>query len=270
MGGRRPPRPAACGGWLVLALLAGASPLAAQGRSALAGVVISDRAGAPLPGATIRIQRASGRDTTLVADAKGRFELRRLPAGSYWVTTQWQGITSPLLAIDLREGERFEAEFTVRAAAPELAAAESVTVLPDLESRAAPVRTSTFEQRRLTGMGLYITQDQIERREAATLNDVLRNAQGVRITCGREGCMPMLNRAPFGCAPAFYIDDMAADARTATNIRSTELHGIEIYEGLSQLPAELVRDRLRARCGVIAVWTRRGPEAPPRPPTPPR
>jgi len=258
--------------WWVLGLLsAGATaPLAGQGRSVLTGVVISDSAGVPLPGANIRIRWASGRDTVLVANGKGRFELRRLVAGRYWLTTEWQGIRSPLLAVDLREGERFEAEFTVRSAAPSLMAAEEATVLPDLETRAAPIRTSTFEQRRLTGLGLYITQDEIERRESATLNELLRNAQGIRITCGRDGCLPMLTRAPFGCAPAFYVDDMLADGRTATNIRATELHGIEIYEGVSQLPAELVRDRQRARCGVIAVWTRRGPEAPPATPKPPR
>ncbi|HEX9166833.1 MAG TPA: carboxypeptidase-like regulatory domain-containing protein [Gemmatimonadales bacterium] len=247
-------------------MLLSARPLAAQARSEIVGTVVSDSGMVPLAGARVTITRPSGADTVLVADARGKFTLRRLSAGQYWVVASYRGIASPMLAIELRAGERFEAEFTVRQEAPDLGRPDSVAVLPDLEARAVSGRASTFEQRMATGLGIYLTQDQIERRESAGLNDVLRNVQGVRINCGRDGCFPVIARAQPGCVPDYYIDDMRADARMIENLRSTELRGIEIYQGLSQLPPELARDRSRARCGVIAVWTRRGPEPPPKPP----
>lgn len=253
----------------VLGLLALASPprpLSAQSRSEIIGTVLSDSGAVPVPGARVTITLPSGRDTVLTADAKGKFVIKRLPAGRYWVVTEWQGVRSPILAIDLRSGERFEAEFTVRGDAPDLSKPDSVAILPELETRAVSGRASTFEQRMATGLGIYLTQDEIERRESAGLNDILRSVQAVRINCGREGCFPVIARAQPGCVPSYFIDEMMADARMMANLRSTEIRGIEIYQGLSQLPPELARDRARARCGVIAVWTRRGPEAPPNPP----
>jgi hypothetical protein len=250
---------------LTFAALVPAERVSAQTRSEIVGVVVNDSL-TPRAGARVTITRPDGTDTLLLTDAKGRFALRRLSAGRYRVVASHRGASSPVLPIDLRAGERFEAEFTVLAVAPDLAGADSVAVLPELETRAVSGRASTFEMRMATGLGTYLTQDEIERRESAGLNDVLRNVLGVRINCGRDGCFPVMARAQPGCVPDYFIDDMRADARMMANLRSTELHGIEIYQGLSQLPPELARDRARARCGVIAVWTRRGPEPNPKPP----
>lgn len=258
-----------------LALLCGiavagfATPLHGQGRGSISGTVVSDRGAAPVAGARVRISTPGGKDTVLVADQKGAFALRRLPAGRYWVVATWGRITSPSLAVDLRNGERFEAEFTVRQEATDLLEeAADAAVLPDLETSAsraaAEARMSTFDQRRTTGLGLYLTEADFQRRESATVNDILRNVSGVRINCSRGQCVPVIARAPLGCTPAYFMDDMLVDAGVVANIRSTEIRGIEIYQGLSQLPPELGRELYRARCGAFVVWSKRGPEPRPR------
>jgi hypothetical protein len=251
-------------GAVLAALPAGFLPLQGQGRSVITGTVISDSGLVPVRGAKVTITRPGGSDTILTSDGKGRFSLKRLSPGRYWIVASHLGSESPLLAVELGEREVFVAEFTVRREVPDLS--KEPPVLPELETTAVSGRASTFEERMARGLGIYLTEEEIARRESASLNDVLRNVPGVRINCVREGCYPVIQRAPPGCIPSYYLDDMLVDARVIAATRGTEIRGIEIYQGLSQLPPELVRDRQHARCGVIAVWSRRGPEPPPKPP----
>lgn len=263
-------------GLALAGLLTAALPVTGQGRSAIVGVVVAAEGG-PIAGARVTITFPSGHDTVLVADGRGRFALRHIAPGRYWVIARWDGSVSPRFPVNLADRERFEAEFTVRAEAPVMGPTEGATLLPEVETTGKMnegVR-SVFEERMATGLGVYLTEEEIARRESAGLNDLLRNVNGVRINCtGRDGCYPVTLRAPPGCMPSYYIDDMLTDHRHVAMLRSTELRGVEIYQGLSQIPPELVRDRARARCGVIAVWTRRGylpdPRTPdPRDPVPP-
>ena len=117
---------------LVLAILLGltfASPAAAQGgppaapegTGRIAGLVTRGDTGRPIGGATIRLVQwvgGVGYQKAARTDARGRFEFTKLPAGSYQVTAQAEGVVSleygqrrpsePGVRIELIDGQNFE------------------------------------------------------------------------------------------------------------------------------------------------------------------
>jgi outer membrane receptor for ferrienterochelin and colicin len=125
-----------------------------------------------------------------------------------------------------------------------------------------------FERRRLSGTGWFTTRAEIQRRNATSVSDILRSAPGISIQrrivyMARAGGCPAqiyidgfhINRpirsVPGRRAPssteAFPIDEMVAPV---------SVEGIEVYQGLSTVPAEFLSPE--AACGVVAIWTRRG------------
>lgn len=199
----------------------------------------------------------AGGERSIATKADGRFEFHKLSPGSYSIWTVWQGIQSTRTTVDLRDRERFEVEFTV---------ALDAAVLPDVttEARGPKARPRVFEERMATDRGQYLTQDEIDERHALSLADLLRTMSGIRVTCGRDGCIPRFQRSPPNCTPRFFLDEVAVDAATAAATLPSDIRGIEVYQGPAQVPLELVREYWHARCGVIVIWTRRGPD--PEPP----
>ncbi|MGE0441012.1 MAG: carboxypeptidase regulatory-like domain-containing protein [Gemmatimonadales bacterium] len=243
--------------------LAGPGTLAAQGKSVITGVVLSGPDGFALAGARVVITDPKGRDTTLLTDRQGGFELAKLAPGRYQIRAIWQNSASAPFAIDLARNEKFEAEFTVGGEQQRLDDPTGAQRLPDLITEdsvpAAEAAIGTFEQRMKSGLGQYLTRPDIEARGSASVTDLLRSMSGIRVSCRGGRCLPYIQRAPPGCAPRFFIDDMPVDAVTAAMTRADELRGIEVYQGLAQVPGELAQDHQQARCGVIALWSRRGP-----------
>lgn len=245
---------------VALVLLCPAPVALAQAGGQVVGTVVSG-GGQPLPGARVTIRLPGGTDTTLLTDPRGRFRLERAAPGRYSIQAAWSGNQSARNVFDLAARERYEVEFTVGdpAPPPDLEAQP----LPDLSTEARPEARrprNTFESRMATGAGQYLTEQEIVDRNAGTLVDLLRTMRGVRIGCGgRDGCVARMSRAPAGCAPLYFIDDQEADPRATLGLRASDIRGVEVYLGLSQVPGELASDHVRARCGVVAVWTRRGP-----------
>jgi hypothetical protein len=111
------------------------------------------------------------------------------------------------------------------------------------------------------GNGRYITRDDIERRKATTMMDVLRGVPGVRVECPRTErvCRLHMARAPRNCGPAFFLDGIPADQAVFYLTNPNDVEGIEVYSGPSETPAEL---RIRSGCGAVAIWTRIGRNRP--------
>jgi len=112
-----------------------------------------------------------------------------------------------------------------------------------------------FERRRSEGRGQFITRDQIEKRNAASVGDLLRMLNGLRMTCNNNHeCAVRMTRT--NCRPVYVADGMAANATTVERMPVNDIFGVEVYD-LFEVPTALQLPQLN--CGVIAVWTRRGP-----------
>ncbi len=128
-------------------------------------------------------------------------------------------------------------------------------------------------QRRLeTGLGTYITREDVERRNPGLVTDLLRDVPGLVVTSSGSGLRPVVEMARSAgkkCGTQIFVDGFLLNRRSATipgappadfriddAVSPASVEGIEIYRGLSTVPPEFLNPD--AECGVIAIWTRRG------------
>jgi hypothetical protein len=131
------------------------------------------------------------------------------------------------------------------------------------------------------GWGLFITREEIERRGARRISDLLYGLPDVRVvrrselestvrfgtelsrvnvgplSQGDDGAPQVVADVPLRCAPLLYVDGMKfgrAD-EVLDQVGPAEIEGIEVYRRSSEVPPEF--GGIYARCGVILVWTRR-------------
>lgn len=129
-----------------------------------------------------------------------------------------------------------------------------------------------FRRRLRTGMGVYITRDQVEARKPGQVTDLLREVPGLTVTGSGTGSRPVVQVGrglASNCATQIFVDGFLmnrrvfgmrgappADFRIDDVVTPASVEGIEIYRGLATIPAEFLNPD--AECGVIAIWTRRG------------
>lgn len=120
-----------------------------------------------------------------------------------------------------------------------------------------------FEQRRARGIGTYITADQIARLNSSYASDVFRGLAGMRVVrvSGGNGVrftstQGMRNARGGECQPTIWVDGQAAPGLEIDDIRSADIHGIEIYRGTATTPPQFAAAGT-VQCGAIVVWTKR-------------
>lgn len=137
--------------------------------------------------------------------------------------------------------------------------------------RAESPLLESFRHRIERGMGWYLTRDEIEARSASRVTDLLADAPGVRLASSGQGFRRVVEMArgsasARGCPVQVYIDGMHLnDNNGPPDVQAVAIDdyvspgsvlGIEIYRGLSTVPAEFLNRY--AKCGVVALWTLRG------------
>jgi hypothetical protein len=225
-----------------------ARPVAAQQPNAtLLGRLVDRKSQAPVRNAQAALL---GSRRTATSDDQGRFALDSLPAGSYVVQVRALGYTATSWVVDLAAREVLTRVFEVEPLPVQL---DPVTVerTPSFAAR----RRRGFELRRATGRGAFVTQAQIERANARSLGDVLRDVPGVVVLCRGAGrCGIRMARAPAQCRPDFVVDGFPATLSTSLDMPVVGITGIEIYRTLSETPMEFLKsDNV---CGTVVIWTR--------------
>lgn len=234
------------GGWV--------GGLRAQGPPSgiIRGVLLVTGDRRPVEGARITLVGTAFATTT---DPKGGFEFLGLGAGRYTIRVAAIGFATVTTPLDLKAGQTLDLEFNTEAEAvnlPEVTVEERATHGP-----------MDWLRRKSEGRGRYIDRAEIERRQAATLPDVMRMVPGVRIECrGANQCLVRMARAPRGCNPAFFMDGIPSDPAIAYLTPIEEVEGVEVYSGPAQTPPEL--ESYQARCGVVVIWTRTPPPRRPK------
>jgi hypothetical protein len=132
-----------------------------------------------------------------------------------------------------------------------------------------------IDRRRKNGSGHHLTRDQIRQSGASQISEVLRRVPGVVLQPERNNphsvsAYSSLNlgvsingarrtRSNMGnaCPMMLFLDGRIHRYPIAgVNVLPTsEIEAIEVYRGLSEVPAEFAGEH--ARCGVIAIWTTR-------------
>ena len=251
---------AAAGSQLIVAL-----PADAQGVGVLSGVVTGDDA-APLKLARVSIP---GTTFVVVTEPDGTFRLVGVPAGVHTLEVRLLGYTPLALPVDILGGESMHLKL--------LLSATPVTLSP-VEVRADSVRNSplikAFMSRRARGAGTFFVRDEIVAMQPRQVTDVLRRVAGLRIESFGTGSVVQMGRNAAGmanrlCPVVFFINGSPFPLTEQGSINNflspEELVGVEVYNGASQVPQLFSAGMYNTRCGVIAFWTRSGPEnRPPR------
>jgi hypothetical protein len=251
---------------LVLLLLA--APLAGQpAQVRIVGRVIADSdAEMGLGSAVVTLMRHTGQVVQRVETDEGgsfAFTTRSLPAIRLHVRrVGYRSTTTPLLRLDGRRFFQLEVRLDPEAillAPLEVIAWSGIDRSPLLDN---------FRRRVRSGPGLYITRDQIDERRPAFVSEMLRTLPGVELNSEGRGSRPKITMgrtAAQTCETQIFIDGLLVnrglnDVRLDDVVSPESVEGIEVYRGLSTVPPEFLNPQ--ARCGVIAVWTRRGGRAP--------
>ena len=130
----------------------------------------------------------------------------------------------------------------------------------EAETQPRRLRMLGFFERKRAGLGGFIEREEIERRDPRFLSDLFRTRPGFRVM-GGPGNAELVSRRTssflYGiCKPIIYLDGLPMERGAIDNIIHPSLvEAIEIYSGISQLPAQY--SGAESGCGVVLLWTRR-------------
>lgn len=207
--------------------------------------------GAPAAGSHVEVVGSSAAGVT---NDKGEFSLSGAPSGTQMLLVRHLGWTPREVPVDLSTAK------------PQRVAVQLQKFIPVMDPVVVKARSENalqsvgFTQRQKSGMGRYITADEIARRQPTYLSDVLRTVPG--LTVQMNGTQPEIvstrggGLTNQGCVN-YFIDGLrfqsvGGDANEFVNPR--EVVGIEVYQP-SLVPPEFM-DAGGAACTTIVVWTK--------------
>jgi hypothetical protein len=217
--------------------------------------VVTDTGLVPLKGAEVVIVRTSIRVPT---PESGHFQITRVPEGAYILIVRLLGYRPISSIVQVPAGD------TLRLAYAMERMTATLDTIKVIERQLSP-RMAEFEQRRRFGVGEFMTQEELEKRAALEVRDLLRNFKTINVAPSyTKGSMPeyfaLSKRGGGGiageCAMTVVLDGMAMPTPFDLNLLPPprEVSGIEVYNGSATVPPQF--SGLSKSCGVILVWTR--------------
>ena len=222
--------------------------------------IVTDTTLRPLGAADVSVIGVSAR---VVTSENGRFRILQVPPGQYLLVVRRIGYAPTSGIIGVLSDDTLRLSYT-------LARSNNLLDTVRIRERRVSIRMLGFEQRRVEGLGQFITQEELERRGSLAATDVLRNVRGLdvsRITSSQFAGTVALSRREGGtfngetsgaCPMQVLLDGIVLPRTFNLDLLPSpkQIAGIEVYTGPATTPPQFGGpDR---RCGVIAVWTRDG------------
>ncbi|MGH7560362.1 MAG: carboxypeptidase regulatory-like domain-containing protein [Gemmatimonadales bacterium] len=233
----------------------------------LAGVVRTE-SGSPISGAEVFI--IGDARESVWTDSLGRFVLRRVPEEGFVVGVRRPGFAAGSIQLPSSWNPAQELVIALRQAAVRL---QDVVVEAKNAKPARYAGTTKYDdvlRRMRTGFGSFVTREDIDRQFAGQTIELLRGIPGVHVIVGPPGVGHQSSIRFVRCGqregkvgvwidgvkliPQFgYGIDINPVVEMLARIEPGGIEMIEIYRGVSQIPAEYLDDS----CAVVAIWTRR-------------
>jgi len=236
----------------------------------IVGRVLDRRSGRPIDAANVVLSDTLlAEDRQRMTDGSGRFMFADLDPGMYRVTVDHLTFDPLDQLVHLPSDRTVQVNFELSVDPIELA---PIVVTALREKR---LELQGFYDRRelgeAAGAGVFLTRDDLRDAGAIRVTQYLGRIPGVRTECtggGNDNCIirmtrgaPSLSsRAEFGCRNAnVYLDgvrvirDGGGGESIDNFVSPSEIAGIEVYRGPSELPAEF--GGAVGRCGAIVIWT---------------
>lgn len=237
----------------LLAVALTAAPVAAQqpagGSVLLVGVGDVD-SGQPLAGAQVWL-RSVGRLAR--GNGMGEVTFHGLPRGPMHVTARMIGYEPMDIDVLLSGSDSVEATLLMKRAATSL---DTIRV----NAAAIPRRLEEFAQRRVQGLGRFLTEGQLDsagHRDLTTL--LVMRFPGLMMRTGLDGVRRILaarasgTMGSMGCEPHIFLDGWPLLENDLDLVRTDELAGVEWYSGESG-PIQYRRPGFG--CGVMLLWSK--------------
>lgn len=219
-----------------------------KGTSKVRGIV-RDSAGKPLVGARVSVP-GTGTEGTSVGG--GAFSFDGLPGGSWMVEARAVGFEPRRVAVDFIDGTESVTEISLEGLAPRL---DTVRVQADRWTR----EMGAFEERKKQGGGYFMDDQQLERRNALFVGDIMRSMPGITVQPGANGGRDrVLMRGAAGggsCVPAVFLNGMntpVPDGVIDGLVSAPEVRAVEVYTRTGSTPPQF---QARNGCGSIVIWT---------------
>ena len=216
------------------------------GPGRLSGRVTAVEGRRPVAGARVGI--VGGPETT--ANDRGEWTLEGIPTGTRTIHARGIGFYPAYRPVDVVAG----------AAPVELRLATLRSLMDTVKVTASRLRLegTGFEERSRTGMGRYITAEQMARLPVSLTSQLFARVPGVRLDRGPLGETYLTVNGPFGrCPPSVYIDGHHIRGLSAEDIDSwahpDDVAGVEVYTG-AMVPPEFQPGLVG--CGSIVIWTK--------------
>ena len=214
----------------------------------LSGRVLSV-AGQPVSGARVQVE-----GTTRAVDSRldGTFTLDSLPSGSQVVVARRIGYNPVEQPVELSAST--PATTTLRFD-------QAVALLPTVRTevqRETGLDAVGFTQRQKSGMGFYMDEKTIARRQAPKFTDILRTVPGINVTTsGYDTYVTDARTQGTGCVN-YVVDGSPWVSMNPGDIDSFVLPdnvgAIEVYHG-AETPAQFVLPG-QGGCATIVIWTK--------------
>ena len=223
--------------------------LVRTGVGRLSGTVRRSPGDTPLAGAQVSI--LDGPQTR--ADDRGVWTISDAPLGSRMLEVRAVGYYPVRRAVD------------VMAETPPIQSTLSTlkSVLDTVRVHATTLYArdrNGFQQRRRSGLGRYITPDDIARRRPIYLSDLLRTLPGLYLQTSSDSFSRQLMMRGSGtgfCTPTVYLDGMQMFSFSADDldaaVQPDDIAGVEVYSSTS-VPPQF--QRAFSGCGSVVVWTK--------------
>jgi hypothetical protein len=216
------------------------------------GVIVDDATGAPIPNVSLRV---ANMPLAVVSDTTGHFSFAQVPLGDYIMHVEHIAYASYDATLAVRS-EDLNAEIRLL---PTAIALQPLTVT----AFSRQLERSGFYDRKHRGIGIFLMGAQLEKLKGQFGSDLLRNVPSML-----QVPQPSRRNAPRNytmgrgsCRYQFIVDGTRTLADfEMDNISPATVEGLEIYNGLSEIPALFrpVVDSGSGTCGLIAVWTKAG------------
>jgi hypothetical protein len=205
------------------------------GTATFAGIV-RGRGGRPVPNAQVRV---IGTAPVARTDANGWFSLTGLPSGTQEIEVRDLGFPIQRRAVELKRNQTVRLEIHL----------EGAQTLEGMRAVAMRSKYDRFEtNRRLSITGLFLTQEQIEKRHAQNTSELFSAMPAFRII--GDGPDAKVVNARGNCYPNVVVDYM--QFQDINLIPPSLIAGIEAYPTTNGAPAEFTN-----LCGVIRIWVKR-------------
>lgn len=232
----------------------------------LQGRVLDDVTEGPISNAQVILEDEEGAALdTVITDETGHFRFRlsrNIPVRLSASRLGYESNTTPILRTD--DHGHFGLEFRLH---PDAVLLAPLTVLVRSPHATNPVLANFHARVERNAPGVYFTEEEIEKRNASSLSDVVAMVPGVRVMRSGRGigrAQVTMARSVAGvggrsCPVQIFLDGTLFNRMGGVALDEVvsprQVTGIEVHRGLSSVPAEFLNEN--ARCGVIAIWTKR-------------